>query len=275
MEDEVGHTDQAGERDEPNQFRKPKTAKILKAPTQKEMEGHAPLHVKYQNWCPLCVAAEGCHDYCRSATEEENDGKGITISLGYCFLTREDEPDTTPKVLIMHDDGLDAPWALLVKKKGAVHEVVQWVLQKIEESARAGQHISLKTDQDEPIMALTRSIIARRAARTTPIESKARVSKSNPLFERAVRRWRGQFRKVKLELEKNIGSRVEVDHPAVGWMVSWAGDMIFKYRERANGRTAYEDMSGHTVRHSVAGFGEEVLFQVAKDEGHRNKFDGE
>ena len=69
---------------------------------------------------------------------------------------------------------------------------------------------------------------------------------------------------MKLEFERNIGTRIEVDHPAVGWMVSWAGDILLKYREKPNGRTAYEDMIGHTVRHQVAGFGEKVLVPVGK-----------
>ena len=50
--------------------------------------------------------------------------------------------------------------------------------------------------------------------------------------------------------------------------------MLLKYREKDNGRTSCEDMRGHRVKHSVAGFGERVLFRLAPD-SRRNKFDGE
>ena len=64
-------------------------------------------------------------------------------------------------------------------------------------------------------MVLKRVVAARREARTSLIDSTARVSKSNPQVERAVRRWRGQFRKLKLHLEERIDKKVPADHPAV------------------------------------------------------------
>ncbi len=42
----------------------------------------------------------------------------MTISMDYCFLTTEGEAETDPKVLVMHDDRLDAVWTLSVKGKG-------------------------------------------------------------------------------------------------------------------------------------------------------------
>ena len=57
-------------------------------------------------------------------------------------------------------------------------------------------------------------------------------------------------------------------------MVSWSGDAIMMYHVRDDGRTAYEHMRGHRVKHVVAGFGEHIHFKVAKDTV-QNKFDGE
>ena len=48
-------------------------------------------------------------------------------------------------------------------------------------------------------------------------------------------------------------------------MVSWAGDVVIEYHIRTNGRTAYEEMTGHRVMHGVAGFAERVHFKVATD----------
>ena len=60
----------------------------------------------------------------------------------------------------------------------------------------------------------------------------------------------------------------------IPWMTSWSGDVIMKYHVRDSGRTAYETMTGHRVKHKVAGFGEHVHFKVAKYTV-QNKFDGE
>ena len=60
----------------------------------------------------------------------------------------------------------------------------------------------------------------------------------------------------------------------IPWMVSWAADVVVKYHARSNGRTAYEDMTTHRVKHMVAGFGERVQFMVAKGV-IQNKYDGE
>ena len=256
--------------------RQPRGGRIPSAPTKKELEEHYPLHIPYREWCPVCRSAEGVHDHARKDPDPEDSRLGVTVSMDYCFLTHDAEGDLeAPKVLIMYDDCYDALWALQVERKGVLPEVVSWVLQKLEEAGYSGKHITLKSDQKENIMALKRAVMARRSAATTPVESRVRVSTTNAKVERAIRRWRGQFRKLKLHLEGEIGTKVEPNHAIVPWMVSWAGDIILKYRQKANGRTAYEDMTGHRVKHKVCGFGEWVQFQVARDPGDRNKFDGE
>ena len=129
------------------------------------------------------------------------------------------------------------------------------MVQKIEEAGYRGMPISIKTDQEESIMALKRSIAVRRESRTAMIESKVRVSKSNPDVERAIRKWRGQFRKLKLHLEGKIDEHIPAAHTMVPWLVSWAADAILKYRVKASGKTAYEEITGHKVKHVVAAFG--------------------
>ena len=79
-------------------------------------------------------------------------------------------------------------------------------------------------------------------------------------MERAFRKWLGQYRKIKLQLESRIDRKIPPEHPMIPWMVSWAADVVVKCHARDSGRTAYEDMTGHRVKHVVAGFGERVHF---------------
>ncbi len=114
--------------------RKPKVGRIPTPPTKKELEEHLPLHADYKSWCPICVAGEGIHNQARKSTEEKGNKIGITISMDYCFLTTEGESEPGPKVLVIHDDRLDAIWALEVKAKGPSAEVVTWIVGELEES---------------------------------------------------------------------------------------------------------------------------------------------
>ena len=77
---------------------------------------------------------------------------------------------------------------------------------------------------------------------------------------RAIPKRRGQFRKLKLYLESKIGKRIPADHAMIPWLVQWAGSATLKMHVRNDGRTAYEDMAKHRVKHTVVGFGEHVQF---------------
>ena len=78
-------------------------------------------------------------------------------------------------------------------------------MNKLEEAGYKGTEITMKTDQEESIMALKRAVAARREAIASLIESKVRVSVLDGRVERAVRKWRGQFRKIKHHVESKIG----------------------------------------------------------------------
>ena len=274
-DEEVKESESRKEDDEEvEEVRKPKIGRIPKAPTKRELEEHLPLHIPYKAWCPICVSGEGIHNQARKTVEGEGDRLGVTISFDYCFLTSEGEADEDPKILIMHDDKLETLWALGVQQKGVTIEVVTWIMQKLEEAGYKGVDLTLKTDQEESIMALKRAVAARREARTSMIESKVRVSASNPRVERAVRKWRGQFRKLKMHLESRIKRKVPPDHLMVPWLIHWAGDVVQKFHVRSDGRTAYEDMTKHRVKHFVIGFGEKVQFLLATD-NTPNKYEGE
>ena len=130
-------------------------------------------------------------------------------------------------ILVMHDDHLDSVSALMVTKKGFDEEARSWIMNRMEETGRLGD-IAIKTDQEEAIMALKRSIAVSRSGKTALIESQVRVSRSNPRIERSVRTWREQFRKLKLQLESRTKTRTPLKHPMIPWMTEWAGNVTYK-----------------------------------------------
>ena len=80
-----------------------------------------------------------------------------------------------PTLLVIHGNKLDAICDLQVQRKGLADEVITWVLEKLELAGHSGDHISLKSEQEESTIAVKGAIAARRTARTSLIESQLRV----------------------------------------------------------------------------------------------------
>ena len=77
--------------------RQPQLTRAPAAPTQKQKDAHYPLHVKFEAWCPECVAGQGVSDHHKASIEENGGNLGTTISMDYCFMTNEDKEDDTPQ----------------------------------------------------------------------------------------------------------------------------------------------------------------------------------
>ena len=77
---------------------------------------------------------------------------------------------------------------------------------------------------------------------------------------------------MKSRLEDNLKCNVEMAHPLTGWLVMWASELIGKLTVRPSGTTAYEDITGHKVKHPVVMFAETVHFKVSIEKNAvRNK----
>ena len=158
-----------------------------------------------------------------------------------------------------------------MESKGPTDQAVTWIDKKLEEAGYSGVGLTFKSDQDPAILALKKAVAFRRQAVTTPMESPVRELQSDGTIERAIRSWQAQFRTIKHQSEANIGSKVDMDHPIIGWMVMWAGDLIRRYVLRESGRTAFESMMGHRCRQPVCMFGENAMFRLAPDKSDRRK----
>ena len=107
----------------------------------------------------------------------------------------------------------------------------------------------MRSDQEPSLLAFKDALVLRRKAETSLIESPVLESKSNGLVERAIRSWRDQYRTLKHNLERRLKQPISASSPLTGWLVTWAADVIYKYRVQANGRTAFEMMTQHRCTH--------------------------
>ena len=120
--------------------------------------------------------------------------------------------------------------------------------------------------------ALKVRVALKRKCETSIIHTPVRESKSNGAMESSIQSWKGQYRTLRLYLEHRIKDKVPFGHPLLGWLSAWSAEVINKYRPR-NGRTSYELMTGHRVKHLVVSFGEKLMAQFTANKSIKNDFD--
>ena len=76
------------------------------------------------------------------------------------------------------------------------------------------------------------------------------------------------MRAIKGHYEENIGVNLPVAHPLMGWPVVWAGEIHLTYKVRESGRTAYENVTGHRVKHP----GCRTVRRVVREEAFNQKW---
>ena len=59
------------------------------------------------------------------------------------------------------------------------------------------------------------------------------------------------------------------------WLVSWAAEVICRYRIQANGRTSYDNVTGHKGLQRIAIFGEKVIVRFTPDKNNRKKMESD
>ena len=69
--------------------------------------------------------------------------------------------------------------------------------------------------------------------------------------------------------------KLPVAHPLMGWLVLWAGEVLLKLKVRESGRAAYENITGHQVKHPVVMFDETLNFKLTQHESMRRKVESD
>ena len=123
--------------------------------------------------------------------------------------------------------------------------VTKWVNGKIDEAGCSGTQITIRSDQEEAIVALKKSVAIYRKAETVLLESPVRDSKSNGA---------AQLRTLRHHAESRLKRQIPKDSPLMTWLVSWSADVLFRYKVHSNGRSSYEWVTGHRCHKPVAAF---------------------
>ena len=271
------------EQEEEVTARDPRVARRPMKPTKAMIQSHELHHADYRDWCDHCRAGKGVSHQHRSSTNDNNEAE---FSVDYAFMAREgsvemerdmkevDKVGATP-ILVGCDHRSKAVWAMATNMKGPTDSAVKWLTRKIDEAGRRGVKVVLKSDQEESIIALKKAVAIMRQAPTVNIESPVRDSQANGNAERAVRTWAAQLRTMRHHMEFRMQSKIPIHCPLMTWLVSWAAEVICRYRVQANGRTSYENVTGHKGLQPIAIFGEKVMFRFTPDKTHRKKMESD
>jgi len=242
---------------------------------------HELHHGDSQDWCDHCRAGKGVAHQHRSS---ENDSNEAEFSIDYAFMTKEgqfelekhmrdeDKVGASP-VLIGCDHISKAIWAMAVDLKGPTQSAVKWLVGKIDQAGCRGVKIVLRSDQEESIVALKKAMAVMRQAPTVNIESPVRDSQANGSAERTVRTWAAQVRTMRHHLEHRLQHKIPIWSSLMTWLVAWAAEVICRYRIQSNGRTSYENVTGHKGLQPIAIFGEFIMFKFTTDKNHRRKME--
>ena len=259
--------DQREEADGAEDFgvRRPRICKRPMAPTKIEVEEHNRTHAEYRSWCPDCVAGKSVsmHHRRRDPSEER---LGVTISIDYAFRTAEEAEEDLAPVLVVYDNNYESIWAMEVDAKGVEAGVgIEWLVEKLDMSGYHGTKITLKSDNEPSILAFKNAVAVRRSGETAMLESPVRESKANGQVERAIRTWRDQYRTLRHYTERRMRSKISKESALNSWLISWASEVLNRFKVHSNGRTSFEMTSGHRCKHKVVAFGEKVHFQHTKN----------
>jgi hypothetical protein len=232
-----------------------------RAPTASERAAHEATHLPFRSWCEVCVAGRRDNPAHRGIKTEEDEIAVPELAMDYCFVRREEEEEEVVTVLVIKDRISRAVRAVRVVRKGAESDSE---VARIVECVRSFGHQSkvvLKSDGEPAILALKEAIARKLPEGTISVESAAGESESNGSIENGVKLMKGMLRVHLLALEKKVGGRFPSTHPIVAWLVEHTSDVVSKYLQGADGRTAYERLYGKKVHEEALEFGEKVQWR--------------
>ena len=150
----------------------------------------------------------------------------------------------------------------------------KWIVNDLHEELKAwgrpggpGSSLMLKTDGENPIVAVREALAKKHGGIVTPEQPPKGEHAANGLVEEAGRTIRDMVRVLKLQLEANLNHRLSVSHPIMKWLTRWAAMLLSRFRVSSENKTAYEKQTGRRCKQEVVPFAEWMGFRRLDDDG--------
>ena len=130
--------------------------------------------------------------------------------------------------------------------------------------------VILKSDNEKAILKLLRRAMVEHRVQARDGDMEVIVQDEHPMpydkngngdIESAVKVFTGQFRTLKLCLERSFGAKLPNRHPALQWLVKYAAWQLATRSIGKDGCTSYQRVRGREYSKRLARFGERVLYQ--------------
>ena len=253
--------DAGGDDTPPGETRAVRIPRSPESPSRAEVEEHrARAHLPYRSWCYHCVCGRKHNTpHFRTATASATERTVPQVCLDYAFLRDGNETESCT-ILVCKDTGTKNLFADVCTRKGALEYSVTRTLGNIR---RLGyKRISMKTDQEPALIALTSAVIRERQDETLLEHSAVADSASNGVVEKGVQQIEQQLRVLKFCLQDRIGASIPSTSPIMSWLIPHAADSLNKLEVGADGKTAYERLRGKRYKGEIVEFGSIVRFRL-------------
>ncbi len=256
------------------EVRAPQVASQPRLPSRDEQDVHEAMgHAQYRRWCEACVHGQGREDrHLRGCKHRSLP----VISYDYGFLSERDAEDVkagrkqlhqATSLFIGRDSRSRMTFAHVIPRKGVSHG--SWNFERVNEDIKklAYRRLILKNDKEPAIVAQVRE--AQRIAGGVEVVDELSHTgdpQSNGDAEQTVWTVKSKTISVLTTLERNIGKKIPLHHPIVGWAAQYTADCINRYIVGSDGLTVIQRLRGGNPRQPVASFGETVLFPMLKRE---------
>ena len=235
------------------------------APSQEDWDEHFRTHINFRDWCPVCVEARGRerpHHRRRDAVRS-----GLpTICMDYKEVRKG-----RPPLIIVKDQATKSTFCHQALRKGGSDQwLVKRVIRDIENTGHTA--VTLKGDGEPAMQDFLRAVKEQRNQPANIEEPPGNDPQSNGVAEKSVQDAMGQVRTLKLGLEYRLGHAIDDNHAIVEWMIEHAGWLITHLRVGADGRTAWQRVTGRVCTQPLVEFGEVVWAKpLRRSAGNRHK----
>ncbi len=261
--------------------------RIPTMPSESEVEDHRKTHLPYRSWCEPCVMGRGLGE--QRGAHRGREHLIPRIGIDYWFITskgimKRDE-------LQYSKDSIGEKKLLDDRKKGIIMMCVvircyetrcvfghvvpckgsdedKYVVDLIcSDLAWLGHtRVLLKTDNERALLSLVaKALMAIRVQVTMDTVSTEQSpegdSQGNGGTEVGVRALRGQFRTLKICLERRIGQSIPVQHPLTAWLIEHVSLLLNATHKGEDGLTGWARARGRDFGLNVYGICERVLWK--------------